>query len=213
VEYRYIKQTGGKGQYGHVVIDVKPLDMAKLEGKTYNFTDGITGGVIPKNFIGPIDQGIQDALKRGILAGYPVLGVDVTLVHGSYHEVDSSEMAFKAAGSLAIQEAIKKCKPVLLEPAMKVEITVPDDYTGAVHGDISSRRGIVGNIMQGEPGYQIIQCEVPLANMFGFSTDLRNKTQGRATYTMEFTRYVEVPHSVSQEIMKKAGAGTAAYAA
>jgi elongation factor G len=209
VEYRYVKQTGGKGQYGHVVIDVKPLDLSKGEGKTYNFTDGITGGIIPKNYIPAVDQGIQDALKRGILAGYPVLGVDVTLVHGSYHEVDSSEMAFRAAGSLAVQDALKKCGPVLLEPAMKVEITVPDDYTGAVHGDISSRRGIVSNITSGEQGYQIIQAEVPLANMFGFSTDLRNKTQGRATYTMEFHKYVEVPHSVQQEIVKKAGGASA----
>jgi elongation factor G len=205
VEYRYVKQTGGKGQYGHVVIDVKPLDLSKGEGKTYSFTDAITGGIIPKNYIPAVDQGMQDALKRGVLAGYPVLGVDVTLVHGSYHEVDSSEMAFRAAGSLAIQDALRKCGAVLLEPAMKVEITVPDDYTGAVHGDISGRRGIVSNIASGEQGYQLIQCEVPLANMFGFSTDLRNKTQGRATYTMEFHKYVEVPHSVAQEIVKKAG--------
>jgi elongation factor G len=205
IEERYIKQTGGKGQYGHVVIDVAPLDPEEHEGKTFAFNNKITGGVIPTNYIPAIEHGIKDALKTGVMAGYPVLGVEVNLVHGSFHPVDSSEMAFRAAGSLAIQQAMRRCQPRILEPLMRVEVTVPDEFTGAIHGDISGRRGLVTGIGQGEPGYQMITAEVPLSEMFGYSTDIRNKTQGRASYTMEFKRYSEVPASVAAEITKKVG--------
>ena len=152
-----------------------------------------------------VDQGIKDSLRSGPLAGFPVLGVSVTLTGGSYHEVDSSEMAFKAAGALAMREAFKVTRPRLLEPTMKVEVVCPEDYTGPVHSDLTGRRGHVFDISPGEEGYQILSAEVPLAHMFGYSTDLRNKTQGRATFTMEFHKYTEVPQSVADEIMKKAG--------
>jgi elongation factor G len=205
LEERYIKQTGGKGQYGHVVIDVRPLDPEEHEGKTFAFNNKITGGVIPTNYIPAIENGIKDALKTGVLAGFPVLGVEVDLVHGSFHPVDSSEMAFRAAGSIAIQNAMKRCQPKLLEPMMRVEVTVPDEFTGAIVGDISGRRGLVTGMGQGETGYTIVTAEVPLSEMFGYSTDIRNKTQGRASYTMEFKRYAEVPQSVAAEVMKKSG--------
>jgi len=205
IEQRFVKQTGGKGQFAHVVIDVLPLDPEQHEGKTFVFNNKITGGIIPNQYIPAVENGIKEALKTGVLSGYPVLGVEVSLVHGSFHPVDSSEMAFKAAGSLAIQDAMRKCSPRLLEPLMRVEVVVPDEYTGAIHGDISGRRGLVTGIGQGESGYQVITAEVPLAEMFGYSTDTRNKTQGRATYTMEFKRYAEVPQSIAAEIAKKSG--------
>jgi len=205
LEERYIKQTGGKGQYGHVVIDVAPLNPEEHEGKTFVFNNKITGGVIPTNYIPAIEHGIKDALKSGVMAGYPVLGVQVDLVHGSFHPVDSSEMAFRAAGSLAIQHAMRRCSPQLLEPLMRVEVTVPDEYTGAIVGDINGRRGLISGMGQGESGYTIVTAEVPLSEMFGYSMDTRNKTQGRASYTMEFKRYDKVPQSVAQEVMRKAG--------
>jgi elongation factor G len=194
---RYIKQTGGRGQYGHAKIEIAPAP-----GEGFVFDNDITGGSIPKEFIKPIETGIKEALERGILAGYPMVDVKVRLYDGSFHDVDSSEMAFKIAGSMAFQEAAKKAHPVLLEPIMKVEVVTPDDYTGAVTGDLSARRGhLEGQISRG--GTQIITALVPLSNMFGYSTDLRSRTQGRATYTMHFEKYAEAPRNVSEEVVAK----------
>ena len=196
-EGKYIKQTGGRGQYGHCKIEISPAP-----GEGYVFENDITGGAIPKEYIKPIDEGIKEALERGVLAGYPMVDVKVRLWDGSYHDVDSSEMAFKIAGSMAFQEAAKKAQPVLLEPIMKVEVVTPDDYTGAVTGDLSSRRGhLEGQISRG--GSQIITAMVPLSNMFGYSTDLRSRTQGRATYSMHFERYAEAPRNVSEEVVAR----------
>jgi elongation factor G len=196
-EGRYIKQTGGRGQYGHCKIELFPAP-----GEGFVFENEITGGTIPKEYIKPIEVGIREATERGVLAGYPMVDVKVRLYDGSYHEVDSSEMAFKIAGSLAFQDAAKKAQPVLLEPVMKVEVVTPDDYTGAVTGDLNGRRGhLVGQVARG--GTQIITAMVPLANMFGYSTDLRSRTQGRATYTMHFERYDEAPRAVSEEVVAR----------
>ena len=196
-EGRWIKQTGGRGQYGHAKIELEPAP-----GEGFVFENEIVGGTIPKEYIKPVGEGIKEALERGIMAGYPVVDVRVKLYDGSYHEVDSSEMAFKLAGSLAFQDAAKKAHPVLLEPIMKVEVVTPDDYTGAVTGDLSSRRGhLEGQISRG--GTQIITALVPLSNMFGYSTDLRSRTQGRATYSMHFERYAEAPRNVSEEVVAK----------
>jgi elongation factor G len=196
-EGRWIKQTGGRGQYGHAKIELEPAP-----GEGFVFENEITGGTVPKEYIKPVQEGIKEALERGILAGYPVVDVRVKLYDGSYHEVDSSEMAFKLAGSQAFQDAAKKASPVLLEPIMKVEVVTPDDYTGAVTGDLSSRRGhLEGQISRG--GTQIITAMVPLSNMFGYSTDLRSRTQGRATYTMHFEKYAEAPRNVSEEVVAK----------
>jgi elongation factor G len=196
-EGRYVKQTGGRGQYGHCKIELEPAP-----GEGYVFENDITGGVIPKEYIKPIDEGIREACERGILAGYPMVDVKIRLWDGSYHEVDSSEMAFKIAGSMAFQEAARKASPVLLEPIMKVEVVTPDDYTGAVTGDLSSRRGhLEGQVSRG--GTQIITAMVPLSNMFGYSTDLRSRTQGRATYSMHFEKYAEAPRNVSEEVVAR----------
>ena len=196
-EGRWIKQTGGRGQYGHARIEIEPAP-----GEGFVFENEITGGTIPKEYIKPIEQGIKGAMERGILAGYPVVDVRVKLYDGSYHEVDSSEMAFKLAGSLAFQDAAKKAHAVLLEPIMKVEVVTPDDYTGAVTGDLTSRRGhLEGQVSRG--GTQIITAYVPLSNMFGYSTDLRSRTQGRATYSMHFERYAEAPKNVSEEVVAR----------
>jgi elongation factor G len=196
-EGKYIKQTGGRGQYGHAKIELEPAP-----GEGYVFENDITGGSIPKEFIKPIDEGIKEALLRGIMAGYPVVDVRVKLYDGSFHDVDSSEMAFKIAGSMAFQDASKKAKPVLLEPIMKVEVVTPDDYTGAVTGDLTSRRGhLEGQVSRG--GTQIITAYVPLSNMFGYSTDLRSRTQGRATYSMHFEKYAEAPRNVSEEVVAR----------
>jgi len=196
-EGRWIKQTGGRGQYGHAKIELEPAP-----GEGFVFENEITGGSIPKEYIKPIQEGIKEALERGILAGYPVVDVRAKLYDGTYHDVDSSEMAFKLAGSLAFQDAAKKASPVLLEPIMKVEVVTPDDYTGAVTGDLSSRRGhLEGQISRG--GTQIITAMVPLSNMFGYSTDLRSRTQGRATYTMHFEKYAEAPRNVSEEVVAR----------
>jgi elongation factor G len=196
-EGKYIKQTGGKGQYGHCKIELEPAP-----GEGFVFENDVTGGSIPKEFIKPIEMGIREALDRGIMAGYPVVDVKVRLWDGSYHDVDSNEMAFKIAGSMAFQDAAKKAHPVLLEPIMKVEVVTPDDYTGAVTGDMSSRRGqLEGQMSRG--GTQIITAMVPLSNMFGYSTDLRSRTQGRATYSMHFEKYMEAPKNVSEEVVAK----------
>ncbi len=197
-EYKYAKQSGGRGQYGHVFIKIEPQE----QGSGYEFIDEIKGGVIPKEYIPAVDKGIQEAMQRGIQAGYPVEDIKVTLYDGSYHEVDSSEMAFKLAGSMAFREGAKKANPVILEPIMKVEVEVPEDYMGDVIGDISKRRGQV-NGMGDRAGNKIVDAFVPLAEMFGYSTDLRSMTQGRATYAMEFDHYEEVPANVAKEIIEK----------
>ena len=203
VEGKFVKQTGGHGQYGHVYLDVKPLPLDVEDGKHYVFIDKVKGGEVPNQYFNAVDKGFQSALRSGPVAGFQVLGVEATLTGGSYHDVDSSEVAFKAAASIAMRMALKKCNPRLLEPVMKVEVVCPEEYTGTVHGDMTARRGLVENIGSGEPGYQTITAKVPLAQMFGYSTDIRNKTQGRATFTMEFVSYSEVPHSVAEEIVRK----------
>jgi elongation factor G len=196
-EGRHIKQSGGHGQYGVCSIEISPAP-----GEGFVFENDISGGSIPKEFIKPIEAGIREALDRGILAGYPVVDLRARLYDGKYHDVDSSEMAFKIAGSLAFQDAAKKASPVLLEPVMKVEVVTPDDYTGAVTGDLSARRGhLESQVSRG--GTQIITAYVPLSNMFGYSTDLRSRTQGRATYTMHFEKYAEAPRNVSEEVVAK----------
>ncbi len=198
VEERYIKQTGGKGQYGHVVLTLEPNP-----GLGYEFVDEITGGVIPKEYIQPVNQGIQEALTSGVLAGYPTVDVKVRLTFGSYHDVDSSEMAFKIAGSIAVKKGARTASPVLLEPVMSVEVVTPEDYMGDVIGDLSSRRGRVEGMEQ-RGNSQAIRALVPLADMFGYATDLRSRTQGRATYTMQFNSYAEVPEAIAKEIVAKA---------
>ena len=197
-EYKYAKQSGGRGQYGHVFIKLEPQE----PGKGYEFVNNITGGVIPKEYIPAVDKGIQEAMQNGVVAGYPVVDVKATLYDGSYHDVDSSEMAFKIAGSMAFKEAAKKANPVLLEPIMKVEVEVPEEYMGDVIGDINRRRGQVSS-MEDRAGNKIVTAMVPLAEMFGYSTDLRSFTQGRGTYSMEFDHYEEVPRNVAEEIIKK----------
>ena len=198
VEGKFVRQSGGKGQYGHVVINMEPAE----PGQGFVFEDKIVGGVVPREYIGPVEQGIKEALENGILAGYPMVDVKVQLVFGSYHEVDSSEMAFKIAGSMAFKEAAAKASPTLLEPVMKVEVVTPEAYMGDVLGDISSRRGKIGGMDQrGEA--QVINAIVPLAEMFGYSTKLRSMSQGRAVYSMEFAHYEEVPKAKADEIIQK----------
>jgi elongation factor G len=199
IQGRYIRQTGGRGQFGDVVISLEPTG----RGGGYEFVDKITGGVIPKEYIPSVDAGIQEALTSGVLAGYPMVDVRVTLTYGSYHDVDSSEMAFKIAGSMAVKEAARKARPVLLEPVMAVEVVTPEDYLGDVIGDLSSRRGAVEGMEQ-RGNNHVVKAQVPLADMFGYATDLRSRTQGRATYTMQFDSYNEVPESIAKEIIARA---------
>ncbi|MBV8297281.1 MAG: elongation factor G [Acidimicrobiia bacterium] len=198
VEERYVRQTGGRGQYGHVIIDLEPTG----PGGGYEFVDKIRGGDIPKEYIPAIDAGIQEALQGGVLAGYPTVDVRATLTDGSYHEVDSSEMAFRIAGSMAVKKAAKQAAPALLEPIMAVEVVTPEDYMGDVIGDLSSRRGKVEGMEQ-RGASQVVRAQVPLAEMFGYATDLRSRTQGRATYTMQFHSYQQVPESISREIVAR----------
>jgi elongation factor G len=198
-EGKYIRQTGGRGQYGHVRITVEPAGI----GAGFVFENAIVGGAIPKEYIRPVEQGIKEALESGVLAGYEVKDVKVTLYDGSYHDVDSSEIAFKIAGSMAFKEGCRKAKPTLLEPVMKVEIVMPDEYMGEVMGDLSSRRGRPEG-MEARPGSHIIRALVPLSSMFGYATDLRSRTQGRATYTMHFAHYEEVPKNIADEIIARA---------
>jgi len=197
-EYKYAKQSGGRGQFGHVYLKIEPLE----PGSGYEFVDDIKGGVIPKEYIPAVGKGVEEAMARGIQAGYPVEDVKVTLYDGSYHDVDSSEMAFKLAGSMGFREGAKKANPVILEPMMKVEVEVPEEYMGDVIGDVAKRRGQV-NGMSDRAGNKIVDAFVPLAEMFGYSTDLRSMTQGRATYAMEFDHYEEVPSNVAKEIIEK----------
>jgi elongation factor G len=203
-EGRYIRQTGGRGQYGHAWLEVEPLP----RGTGIEFVDKITGGKIPREYIRAVEGGFREATESGVLAAYPVVDVRGTLVDGSFHEVDSSEMAFKIAGSMAFKSAAQAASPVLLEPVMKVEVTTPDHYMGDVIGDLSARRGRI-SAMEQRGGLRIVQAEVPLAEMFGYATQLRSNTQGRATYTMEFSHYEEVPVSIAETLVK-AGAGSKA---
>jgi elongation factor G len=197
-EYKYAKQSGGRGQYGHVFLKLEPME----PGSGYEFVDAIKGGVVPREYIPAVDKGVQEAMQNGVLAGYPVEDVKVTLYDGSYHEVDSSEMAFKLAGSMCFKEGAKKANPIILEPIMKVEVEVPEEYMGDVIGDLNRRRGQI-NSMEDRHGNKIVNAFVPLAEMFGYSTDLRSATQGRGTYAMEFDHYEEVPKNVAEEIIKK----------
>ena len=198
VEGKFIRQSGGKGQYGHVVINVQPAG----PGNGFVFEDKITGGSIPREYIGPVEAGIKEALENGVIAGYPMVDVKVELIYGSYHDVDSSEMAFKIAGSMAVKEAVKSAHPVILEPMMNVEVVCPDAYMGDILGDLSARRGKIGGMTQrGEA--QVIAASVPLSEMFGYSTKLRSQSQGRAVYSMEFSHYEEVPKAKAEEIISK----------
>ncbi len=199
-EGKFVRQSGGRGQYGHAVINIEPQE----SGKGYEFVNAIVGGVVPKEYIPSIDKGIQEALESGVIAGYPVVDVKVTLVDGSYHEVDSSEAAFKIAGSMAIKDALKKSDPVLLEPIEDVEVETPSQYLGDVMGNLNSRRGAIQG-MEDRNGTTSIKAKVPLGEMFGYATDLRSQTQGRASYTMQFSDYEPVPKSVADQIVSKAG--------
>jgi len=198
-EGRHVRQSGGKGQYGHCKIRIEPIE----EGKGFEFENKVVGGTIPKEFIPAIEKGIAERLEGGLIAGFPMSDLRVSVYEGSYHDVDSSEMAFKIAGSLAIQDAVKRAKPVLLEPIMSVEVVVPDEYMGPVNGDLISRRGrLEGMEMRGST--QVIKSMVPLSEMFGYATELRSRTQGRAAFTMHFGRYEEVPTNLATEIISKA---------
>jgi elongation factor G len=198
IEGKFIRQSGGKGQYGHVVIDLEPAEA----GTGFHFEDKIVGGVIPREYIRPVEAGIKEALENGVLAGYPVVDVKVSLVFGSYHDVDSSEMAFKIAGSMAFKEAARQAHPIILEPIMEVEVVTPSDYLGDVIGDLSARRGKIGGMTQ-RGDAQVVAAEVPLSEMFGYSTTLRSMSQGRAVYTMQFDHYEQVPKSVEEQIVAK----------
>lgn len=197
-EGKFVRQSGGRGQYGHVWVRFEPNE----KGKGFTFVDGIVGGTVPREYIKPTMEGIEASLSNGLIAGYPVIDVKATLFDGSYHDVDSNEMAFKVAGSLAFKQAALKCNPALLEPIMSVEVTAPNEYLGSVMGDISSRRGTIKD--QEERGNAIIvKSEVPLSEMFGYATDLRSFTQGRGTYAMTFDHYTEVPKSIAEKVAKK----------
>jgi elongation factor G len=198
VVYRHVKQTGGSGQFAHVVLSLEPTG----PGGGYVFEDEITGGRIPREFIPSVDAGIQAAMTTGVLAGFPTVDVRASLVDGSAHDVDSSEMAFKIAGTMGFREAARKAKPVLLEPIMAVEVVTPEEYMGDVMGDLSARRGRVGGMEQ-RGNSQVVRAQVPLSEMFGYSTDLRSRTQGRATYTMQFESYQQMPASIQEEIVKR----------
>ncbi|MGX2029349.1 MULTISPECIES: elongation factor G [Methylocaldum] len=200
-EGKYIRQTGGRGQYGHVWLRIEPLETGG-----YEFVNGIVGGVVPKEYIPAVDKGVQEQLQNGILAGYPVVDVKVTLFDGSYHDVDSSEMAFKIAGSMCFKEGARKANPVLLEPIMSVDVETPEDYMGDVVGDLNRRRGMVLG-MEDNAGIKVLKAEVPLAEMFGYSTTLRSLSQGRATYSMEFKKYQEAPANIADAVIKKASVG------
>ena len=197
-EGKFVRQSGGRGQYGHVYLRIEPQEA----GAGYEFENAIVGGVVPREYIPAVDKGVQEAMQVGVIAGFPMVDVKVTLYDGSYHDVDSSEMAFKIAGSMCFKEGARNAKPVLLEPVMKVEVATPEEYMGDVIGDLNSRRGMVQGMEDGPAG-KIVRAEVPLAAMFGYATDLRGATQGRASYSMEFAKYNEVPASIAESIAKK----------
>ena len=198
-EGRFVRQSGGRGQYGHVYLEIEPQKAAS----GYEFVNAIVGGVVPKEYISAVDKGIREQMENGVIAGYPVVDVKVTLYDGSYHDVDSSEIAFKIAGSMAFRDGALKAKPVLLEPIMKVEVVTPDTYMGDVMGDLNRRRGLPQG-MDDSPSGKVIRAEVPLAEMFGYATDLRSMSQGRATYSMEFEKYKAVPQNVADSVLRKA---------
>jgi len=198
-EGKFVRQSGGRGQYGHVWLRIEP----QPEGKGYEFVNGIVGGAVPREYIPAVDKGVKEALLGGVIAGYPVVDVKVTIIDGSYHDVDSNEMAFKIAGSMAFKEGVRKAKPVLLEPIMKVEVVTPEDYSGDVIGDLNRRRGQIHGMDDSVSG-KVVTAEVPLAEMFGYATSVRSMSQGRATFTMEFSKYLEVPNNVAEAVMKKA---------
>jgi len=202
-EGKFIRQTGGSGNYGHVKIRVEPNP-----GKGYEFENDVVGGTVPKEYIKPAEQGIKEAMQGGVLAGFELVDMKVTLYDGSYHEVDSNEMAFKIAGSMALKDAAKKASPVLLEPVMAVEVVVPEEYMGTIIGDLNSRRGRIEG-MEHRAGSQVVKASVPLSEMFGYATNMRSNTQGRATYTMHFSRYEEAPRSVAEEVIAKVQGKTA----
>ena len=198
-EGRFVRQTGGRGQYGHVWLRIEPTE----SGSGYAFVNNIVGGVVPREYIPAVDRGVQEQMENGVIAGYPVADVKVTLYDGSYHDVDSSEMAFKVAGSMAFKQGALKADPVLLEPIMKVEVMTPEEYMGDVMGDLNRRRGMVHG-MEDAPIGKVIRAAVPLAEMFGYATDLRSATQGRATYSMEFEKYAEAPTTIAEAVIKRA---------
>jgi elongation factor G len=197
-EGKFVRQSGGRGQYGHVFIKIEPQET----GKGYDFVNKIVGGTIPKEYISAVDKGVRDQVENGVIAGYPVVDIKVTLYDGSYHDVDSSEMAFKIAGSMAFREGALKADPVLLEPIMSIEVVTPEEYMGDVMGDLNRRRGLPQG-MDDSPLGKIVRAEVPLAEMFGYATDLRSMSQGRAIYSMEFLKYNEVPRNISEVVTKK----------
>ena len=197
-EGKFVRQSGGRGQYGHVKINLEPNN----PGDGFTFENKIVGGAIPKEYISSVKTGIEESMESGILAGYPMVDLKVTLFDGSYHEVDSSEMAFKIAGSMALKDATRKALPILMEPVMEVEVVTPDEYMGDIIGDLNSRRGKIEN-MTTKAGFQVIKAQVPLAEMFGYATDIRSASQGRASYTMQFNRYLEVPSTIADEIVAK----------
>jgi elongation factor G len=198
-EGKFVRQSGGRGQYGHVWLRIEPRE----RGAGYEFVNGIVGGVVPREYIPAVDKGAKEQLENGVIAGFPMVDVRITAFDGSYHDVDSNEMAFKIAASMGVKEGARKADPVLLEPMMKVEVVTPEDYMGDVIGDLNRRRGLVQGMEDGPSG-KIVRAEVPLAEMFGYATDLRSQTQGRAGYSMEFSRYAEAPNSVAEAVIKKA---------
>jgi elongation factor G len=199
-EGKFVRQSGGRGQYGHVWLQIEPNE----QGAGYEFINKIVGGAVPKEYINPVNAGVKEALDNGVIAGYPVVDVKVTIYDGSFHEVDSNEMAFKIAGSMALQEGVRKATPIILEPIMKVEVTVPEEYMGDIMGDLNAKRGRIQQ-MSDRGNAKIVDAFVPLAEMFGYATNLRSMTQGRGTSTMEFDHYEEVPGNVAQEIITKRG--------
>jgi elongation factor G len=199
IEGKFVKQSGGRGQYGHVWLKMEPNEA----GKGFEFVDAIKGGTVPREYIPAVEKGLRETLPNGVLAGFPVVDVKCTLFDGSYHDVDSNENAFKMAASMAFKDGMRKASPVLLEPMMSVEVETPEDYTGTVMGDLSSRRGMVQGMDDMAGGGKVVKAEVPLAEMFGYSTALRSATQGRATYTMEFKHYSEAPKNVAEAIMSR----------
>jgi elongation factor G len=198
-EGKFIRQSGGKGQYGHVLLEVEPL----RAGEKFQFVDAIKGGTIPREYIPAVEKGVREAMETGVLAGYPMVDVKVTLVDGSYHDVDSSEMAFKIAGSMGFKEGARRAQPILLEPVMAVEVLVPEEFIGEVSGDLASRRGKILNL-EARTGVRALEAKVPLAEMFGYATQLRSNTQGRATFTMQFSHYERVPGAIAEEAIAEA---------
>jgi elongation factor G len=203
VEGKFVRQSGGRGQFGHVWLRIEPMefDVNDDEAPNYVFANEVVGGVVPKEYIPAVDKGIQEQMHSGVLAGYPVLGVKATIFDGSYHDVDSSEMAFKIAGSMAFKKGCQQARPVLLEPMMKVEVVTPEDFMGDVVGDLNRRRGIIEGMEDGMGGLKEVRALVPLSEMFGYATDLRSQTQGRASYAMEFAKYSEAPNNIAEQII------------